>query len=605
MDEKIDELYQKYLFEKLDLIFNGKGGITISFRESANENYVGKYEKVYKNCGPQVFYYSLGKIGYHYADKYFYDGWAIVARYKSSLTDSRYNFVDTEGHLISDEWFDMVYRFEAGYAVVYKDKKFNLIDTSGHIVSEEWFDEIKVFYGGYARVMMRDNGYKYNFIDHNGKLISDKWYDYAEEFRDGRALVRETKDKKENRYNFINGQGKLICDTWYDYTFSFDYGVTIVEKDGKWNVMNTNSEMISKWTVKKPRIKKISRNFIKIDDKLHCLSYDLGDYNYKRMIIGYQCIGPNNSFKILSKPIKIYGSSFAICLDKQELYIFNIKRNSYRKLGLMEDIEFDDNFIFDNKNKKVYLVYEEQIVDITKYYYQNIIGKKEITISSGVKDILSRDSFFFKNEEEIKEFWKKEEKKNAKIREEQEIKAQEQRAIDMKNKAEQEAIDDINEQEEILNSIQGQVARLDELQKKTGKVIKIKFKNVIIDVDDHKEINPLYIKLGLLKNIDFSIVDLKNVKMSGIDFRGCNIMFDPQIVYNKDLSNSNFEGLHIDTFMNFTGVDIRGSKFSSDNDPRTVDWANATFSQAVYDENTTYNGNSFVELYGECKKRRK
>ena len=53
--------------------------------------------------------------------------------------------------------------------------------------------------------------------------------------------------------------------------------------------------------------------------------------------------------------------------------------------------------------------------------------------------------------------------------------------------------------------------------------------------------------------------------------------------------------------MDFSGVDIRGTKFSCDDNPMTLDGRNSWFRQAIYDETTTYNGISFVELYGECK----
>ena len=41
------------------------------------------------------------------------------------------------------------------------------------------------------------------------------------------------------------------------------------------------------------------------------------------------------------------------------------------------------------------------------------------------------------------------------------------------------------------------------------------------------------------------------------------------VVYGKDLSNSNFEGLHIEPFMDFTGANICGTRFSDDDDIKT------------------------------------
>ena len=69
----------------------------------------------------------------------------------------------------------------------------------------------------------------------------------------------------------------------------------------------------------------------------------------------------------------------------------------------------------------------------------------------------------------------------------------------------------------------------------------------------------------------------------------------------KSLRNCNFEGIYIEPFMNFTGVDIRGAKFSDDDDKTTIDRQNVYFAHALYDETTTYNGIPFPKLYGECK----
>ena len=82
--------------------------------------------------------------------------------------------------------------------------------------------------------------------------------------------------------------------------------------------------------------------------------------------------------------------------------------------------------------------------------------------------------------------------------------------------------------------------------------------------------------------IDLLNVDFTNVKVSGIDFRGTNIEIGgynlkPQAVYNTDLSNCDFEGIYINPLANFTGVNIKGTRFSVDNNPMTMDMFNITF----------------------------
>ena len=108
--------------------------------------------------------------------------------------------------------------------------------------------------------------------------------------------------------------------------------------------------------------------------------------------------------------------------------------------------------------------------------------------------------------------------------------------------------------------------------------------------------------------IDLSDVDFSNVKVSGIDFRGSNVRIDkfnldPQTIYNKDLSGCNFEGIYVNPLIHFNGVDIRGARFSEDNNPKTLDIFNITFKEAIWDENTTYNGKSFSEIFEEIKKK--
>ena len=117
-------------------------------------------------------------------------------------------------------------------------------------------------------------------------------------------------------------------------------------------------------------------------------------------------------------------------------------------------------------------------------------------------------------------------------------------------------------------------------------------------IGDHKEM-PSIVVMGL-PIIDLSIVSFKGVKISGVDFTGTNIKLDPQEVYKKDLRNCNFTGVYLDPLINFNGSDIRGAKFSADNNPATIDLM-PRFKKAIYDEYTTYNGVSLVEMLGPCQ----
>ena len=145
-------------------------------------------------------------------------------------------------------------------------------------------------------------------------------------------------------------------------------------------------------------------------------------------------------------------------------------------------------------------------------------------------------------------------------------------------------------------------------ENKVSRVSSSIIEDLFHDVDGHREFNNLYI--NDIKIIDLSYADFTNVKVSGIDFCGTNVTFsnatlNPQTVYNKDLSDCNFEGIFISPFVDFSGVNIKGAKFSVDSDIKTVDVFNSTFQNAIYDENTTYNGISLVDsLDSEKQKQR-
>ena len=89
--------------------------------------------------------------------------------------NKKWNFIDTNGNLLSQQWFDGVSDFnEYGISIVKLNKKWNLIDKNGNFISQQWFDGVSYFdKNGIAQVMLNK---KYNLIDTNGKLLSQQWF---------------------------------------------------------------------------------------------------------------------------------------------------------------------------------------------------------------------------------------------------------------------------------------------------------------------------------------------------------------------------------------------------------------------------------------------
>ncbi len=614
--------------KKYDIVWNFENG----YAKVKNDN---KYNFIDTN-GNEV----IG--GWWYDDVYqFVNGYAAVRK------GIKYNFIDTNGTEVSSNWYDMVWNFENGYAKVKKDNKYNFIDTNGNEVSSNWYDEVVTFKNGYAAVR---KGSKYNFIDTKGNEISDRWYNavggafvngYAIVWKDKKANFIDTKGneisdrwydvvcdfengyakvRSDDKYNYIDTEGNEISDIWFDEVGIFENGYAKVKKDNKYNFINTKGKLMSlKWYSKEPHIEKVNNSFIS-DEKFEylCIQKDLQDYKVNPILLGgYICDNGNFKFKTKYEPIKIYGLRFILCLNKRQVILYDKIENTYKTIGHASNIELEDNLIIDKKEEKVYFIYENKIIDITTYYNNHLKGKKIVTARKGI-ELVDEDTFFSCNREAIEKKLNEERKKIAlekrKVQEDEEQEEQ-------KRKLEEARRKDEEEKQKLEEEIKKRMKILEEdfdsfiaLCHKQGVHERFSFPPFTALNQHHKIINPMYFENGRYKYLDYRGISFEETEIAGIDFRECNIEFgslgiNPQTIYGKNLRGCNFEGIHIPQLgVDFAGVDIRGARFSDDGNPMTLDTQhgfkpNPSFEDAIYDENTTYNGVSLVEIFGECKNR--
>ena len=520
----------------------------------------------------------------------FHEGYALVEN------DNKYNFIDKTGNLLFEKWlnYQLVESFHEGYALVKNNNKYNFIDKTGNLLFIEWpnYQFVDSFHEGYAVVIENS---KYNFIDKTGNLLLKDWYDYASDFENyasdfekKRAIVK----KNDNKYNFIDKTGNLLLKEWYDDINYLYEGYARVKGNYKYNYIDKTGSLLSKdWYEDKKNSKKNCENYI--------LS-KMNNYNVKKKLFGgYKCFNSYDKFSIKYKPIKDYGIIYVLCINENNFYLYNRKTKEYKNIGT--NIVYNDLFIYNND--KVYFIYNDKKIDITDYYTNNLIehlmNNNTLNITPNI-EILSKVDFDYLNSEEKNKFLIEEKEKNKKIKEEQEKLKQDQ-DIENAEKEKKEQQEKLNlELVDTLITLKDSINKLNELKKRLGniKIQKIIVDNILVDIDDHKEImNELKDKLQF---IDLSIISFKDVDISGIDFKGCNIHLFPQEVYKKDLRDCDFTGINIDPFMNFRGVDIRGAKFSMDSNPSTLD-VMPNFAGAIYDETTTYNGKSLVEILGSCE----
>ena len=92
--------------------------------------------------------------------------------------DKIWNFIDSQGNILSPEWFSRASEFGNGYAIVRKNGMYNCINTQGNLMSKRWFNYITPFENnGYTDVALEDNkGHLiWNIMDRNGKIMRDQW----------------------------------------------------------------------------------------------------------------------------------------------------------------------------------------------------------------------------------------------------------------------------------------------------------------------------------------------------------------------------------------------------------------------------------------------
>ena len=157
----------------------------------------------------------------------FSDGFAIVE------LNNKYNFINTNGQLVSNQWFDNAYGFYNGFSIVRLNDKYNLIGKNGQLLSNQWFDDIYSFSNGFAEVKL--NG-KWNFIDSKGNLYDkNKKLIKKNETNENKNMKKQVIKSNENQLTQIVKESvkRLLKE---DTGFKFkegNFGKTIYNKEIK------------------------------------------------------------------------------------------------------------------------------------------------------------------------------------------------------------------------------------------------------------------------------------------------------------------------------------------------------------------------------------
>ncbi|MEM6965131.1 MAG: WG repeat-containing protein [Bacteroidota bacterium] len=201
----------------------------------------------------------------------------------------RYGLITQTGNLIHGKKFKKIFPFREGLAAVKHKNRYGFINTTGEIIIEANYSKASSFSEGLAAV--QKNG-KCGFIDKAGNERIPLKYSRCLDFDKGTAIVYQGTpnagviDKAGNEiippsirglvgysdrrglirdagwnYYFITDEARFY-EGYYDYARAFQHGIAIVQKDGKWGIINQNGMPII--APKYDKIEPFEKGFAKV-----------------------------------------------------------------------------------------------------------------------------------------------------------------------------------------------------------------------------------------------------------------------------------------------------------------------------------------------------
>lgn len=161
----------------------------------------------------------------------FSEGLAVVR--KGEWSTGKWGFIDKTGNVVIPIEYDQVGNFNEGLAAVRKNGKYGFIDKTGSVVIPMEYEYVMNFKEGLAGA---EKNNKYGFIDKTGSVVVPMEYDWVGDFSEGLASVL-IGDWSTGKWGFVDKTGKVVIPIEYDDVGNFNEGLAVVEKDGKWGIL--------------------------------------------------------------------------------------------------------------------------------------------------------------------------------------------------------------------------------------------------------------------------------------------------------------------------------------------------------------------------------
>jgi hypothetical protein len=222
------------------VVINGEFGLINSLGEyfvRPKYNHIGEFNEIgiaiVQTGNQRIRYGLINQIGdlignTHYRKILpFKEGLAAV-QYKN-----RYGYIDARGKVVIEAKYSKAANFSEGLAAVQKNGSCGYINKAGIEVIPLTYSRCLDFADGKAIVFkgMRNAG----VINKTGEEVISPSINGLVGFSNKRGLIR---DESWNYY-YITEEARFY-DGYYDYAQSFEHGIAIVQKNGKWGIINQN-----------------------------------------------------------------------------------------------------------------------------------------------------------------------------------------------------------------------------------------------------------------------------------------------------------------------------------------------------------------------------
>ena len=310
------------------------------------------------------------------------------------MKDNKYGLLGITGETVTEAKYEEIYNLgcKQGEVIVKEAGKYGVIDEKGNKKIENKYDLIKSDeyyskdYGykksGYIVQQTTENGYRYGYYDSEGTQVLKEEYNQL-----SRITQIDSNDiyliaAQNGQYGLFINNSKIIDTQYQQIEYNSDLQIFIVERTGKFGVMNLNGAEILKPEYTEIQINGIYLYTIKDEEK------KVWDNTGKEVDISFETVIQKTDSKYF---IKNESGNYSI-LDSD---LTSISKQNYKYLEYI----YNDCFIATNEEDKTGIIdlQEKVIIDFKYDVIQLIKGNNAVQAIDFATNLIT----FFDNDFEM------------------------------------------------------------------------------------------------------------------------------------------------------------------------------------------------------------